>query len=288
MRFFDMKTKILVLTDFSKNAYTALSYAVELFKKSDCHFYILNAFTPSTYVSDNILATQLGSHDIEALKQTSKKGLETIEQLLSFRDDDPNHSFTFLSEFDFVHKSAINAVQKYDIDLIVMGTHGESDSSQALFGSNTVSIMNKVRECATLVVPKDVIYQELKEIVFLSSYKAPYKSLELRPLLTLGARHKSHVSVLHVSKTVEKDKDFDEIKNALSHKLQDLKPSFHEIQGVSLPDALQCFIQIKESNMIAFVNKKHHFFEHLFSPTMVKDLAKNSQIPILCLHHIKN
>ncbi|MEP2935939.1 MAG: universal stress protein [Gilvibacter sp.] len=283
-----MKTKILVLTDFSKNAYTALNYAIELFKQSSCEFYILNAFTPSTYVSDNILATQLGNHDLEALKQTSKKGLETLEQLISSRDKDPDHSFTYVSEFDFVHKAVVKAVQKYNIDLIVMGTHGESDSSQALFGSITVSIMNKVRDCTTLVVPKGHIYEPLKEVVFLSSYRTPYKSLELRPLLTIAARHKAHLSVLHVSKDEEQQDQHHEIKDALSHKLQDLSPSFYEINGVSLPDALQCFVQIKESDMIAFVNKKHHFFENLFSPSMVKDLAKHAQVPILCLHHIKN
>lgn len=283
-----MKTKILVLTDFSKNATTALSYALELFQQVDCHFYILNAFTPSTYVSDNILATQLGNHDLEALKLTSKKGLETLEKMIRVKDPESKHTYTFLSQFDFVHKATSKAVKKYDIDLIVMGTHGESDNNQTLFGSITVSIMNKVRDCATLVVPKGHTYNQLKEIVFLSSYKTPYKSLELRPLITLGAQHKAHLSVLHVAKDDESAEDHKEIKDDLSHKLQDLSPSFHEVNGVTLPVALQCFVQIKESDMIAFVNKKHHFFENLFSPSMVKDLAKHSQVPILCLHHIKN
>ena len=39
-----MKKKILIPTDFSKNAWGAISYAIDLFKNEACEFYILNAY----------------------------------------------------------------------------------------------------------------------------------------------------------------------------------------------------------------------------------------------------
>ncbi|MDC1379711.1 universal stress protein, partial [Algibacter sp.] len=40
-----MKRKILLPTDFSKNAWHAITYALELYKKEPVDFYILNVFS---------------------------------------------------------------------------------------------------------------------------------------------------------------------------------------------------------------------------------------------------
>ena len=39
-----MKRRILLPTDFSKNAWRAITYAQELYKNESCNFYILNVF----------------------------------------------------------------------------------------------------------------------------------------------------------------------------------------------------------------------------------------------------
>ncbi|MGB5171273.1 MAG: universal stress protein, partial [Eudoraea sp.] len=37
--------KIILPTDFSKNAFNAICYAAELFKKEECVFYLVNTYT---------------------------------------------------------------------------------------------------------------------------------------------------------------------------------------------------------------------------------------------------
>ncbi len=39
-----MQKRILVPTDFSKPAWNALVYGLNLFRNTECHFYILNVF----------------------------------------------------------------------------------------------------------------------------------------------------------------------------------------------------------------------------------------------------
>jgi hypothetical protein len=40
--------------------------------------------------------------------------------------------------------------------------------------------------------------------------------------------------------------------------------------------------------MIAFMNKKHHFFGSIFSNSMVKDLGDTANVPLLALHDLRN
>ena len=44
-----MRKKILLPTDFSKNAWNAILYALELYKNETCEFYIVNIFSAKDY-----------------------------------------------------------------------------------------------------------------------------------------------------------------------------------------------------------------------------------------------
>ena len=49
-----MKKKILIPTDFSKNAWGAICYALELFKNEQCDIYILNCYDVDEYTTDEL------------------------------------------------------------------------------------------------------------------------------------------------------------------------------------------------------------------------------------------
>lgn len=49
---------------------------------------------------------------------------------------------------------------------------------------------------------------------------------------------------------------------------------------------ISAFIESRESDMIAFVNKKHNFFGSMFSKPLVKEMGYHSKIPVLTLHDI--
>ncbi len=47
--------KILVPTDFSETAVSALNYSLALFKGKSCAFYLLSILETSEYISDDLL-----------------------------------------------------------------------------------------------------------------------------------------------------------------------------------------------------------------------------------------
>ncbi|HAT67935.1 MAG TPA: universal stress protein, partial [Flavobacteriaceae bacterium] len=51
--------KVLIPTDFSRNAWDAIAYAVDLFKNEPCEFYILNVYSLADFATDNLMVPQL-------------------------------------------------------------------------------------------------------------------------------------------------------------------------------------------------------------------------------------
>jgi hypothetical protein len=86
----------------------------------------------------------------------------------------------------------------------------------------------------------------------------------------------------------ELSKDQQTNKTLLNQILESLSFTHHELFNINLEEGVRCFSQSRESEMIAFINKKHHFFGSIFSNPMVKDLGDNANVPLLALHDLRN
>ncbi|WP_298238407.1 universal stress protein [uncultured Algibacter sp.] len=82
-----MKRKILLPTDFSKNAWHAITFALELFKKDHCDFYILNVFSATRNIMDSLINMEPRSEMYETAKLDSENGLaKAIKHLYTIYD----------------------------------------------------------------------------------------------------------------------------------------------------------------------------------------------------------
>ncbi|MEZ4875326.1 MAG: universal stress protein [Flavobacteriaceae bacterium] len=199
--------KVLIPTDFSRNAWDAIAYAVDLFQKEPCQFFILNVYDFADYASDNLMVPQLDAGLLESFRERSEKGLEKILQRLSFRDENEAHTFATLSQQNNLIAALKEIVELKDIDLIVMGTKGDTDSLNVTFGSNTMMVMEKIRNCPVLAIPKDTLYTKVSEIVFPTSFKTHFKKRELDYLIDLAQITEAPIRILHIMKEEELDKE---------------------------------------------------------------------------------
>jgi|TARA_B110000116_G_C16592997_1_gene471444 hypothetical protein len=74
----------------------------------------------------------------------------------------------------------------------------------------------------------------------------------------------------------------------LNQILKDISFTRHIRFNLGLQKSVHCFLQSRESEMIAFINKKHHFFESVFSNPMLKAAGKNAHVPLLVLQDLRN
>lgn len=280
--------RILLPTDFSKNALNSINYALELYKRESCEFFILHSYYLPGYSKNNLLSLDPTDRKLKEVKNLSEKNMEKLKALIGFKDNTSNHTFHFLNEFGSFNDVLINSVEKKDIQLIIMGTRGETDEKNTVLGSNAVITMEKVRNCPVLAIPGNIIFKDPNEIVFPTSYKTHYKESELTTLIEISQLTNSPIRILHVKKNEELSKDQQENKALLDRLLEVTNHTHHELFNLNVQESVRCFTQSRESEMIAFINKKHNFFESVFSNPMVKDLGQNTNIPILALHDLRN
>jgi nucleotide-binding universal stress UspA family protein len=283
-----MKKNILLPTDFSRNAYNAALYARELYKNETCDFYLMNAFS-STYVALGDMDVPVtGTKFYESAKEIAEDGLnKSLEQLL-LKPRYDHHSYYTLSCFDDPLNAIKAVVDQKDIEVIVMGSKGSQDNASNVYGSTTISVMEKARNCPVLAIPGDVLYKEPKEIVFPTNYKTYFKRRELQYMYEIAKITNASIRILHVKEDISLDEEQKNNKVLLENCLDGLEFTYHELDNTKVLEGLKNFVESRGSDMIAFINKKHVFFNLIFSKPMVKDLGHDSRVPVLVMHDLKN
>ncbi len=282
-----MKKRILLPTDFSKYAWNAINYALELYRNDDCEFFILNTFRENGYVLESMMVPEPGERLYELAKEESDKGLEKIyQQIIATKGLNPNHKIHLVNKFNFLIDAIKSLIEKKDIEMIVMGTKGVTDGTRTIYGSNTVDVMEEIRICPVIAVPAEASVVMPKEIVFPTDYKIYIKKKELNYLIDIVKKTKASLKVLHIINGKENlsDKQLDN-KQLLEAYFSEIEYTFHELNHNDIHNAISCFVESRDSNMVAFINKKHSFFGSILSRPLVKDLGYHSKVPVLALHN---
>ncbi|WP_158849172.1 universal stress protein [Algibacter sp. L1A34] len=284
-----MKRKILLPTDFSKNAWHAICYAIELYKRDHCDFYLLNVYSSTGNIIDSLINAEPGSELYETAKLNSENGLAKVLDMLAFKDfDNPKHHFKTISTFNNAVEAIKGLVEEKDIEMIVMGTKGKTSSRGVAYGSTAINVMEKVRNCPVIVVPELALRILPKEIVFPTSFKTHLKRRELNYLIDIAKKCNASIKILHISEEAELNKHQANNKKILEEYFEDVDYSFHTLSHADIPMAINCFVESRESDMVAFINKKHVFFGSMLTHPLVKDIGRNSKVPILVMHDLRN
>lgn len=279
-----MKKRILIPTDFSPNAYNAIKYAMELFKTEDCEFFILHTYYLPGYAKDNLLVPEPTDADREKVQADSNMKMEKLKGQMEPFETNSIHKFMFLAEFGPFYEVIDRIVEQEDINIIIMGTRGQTDNKTVILGSNAVNLMEKIRQCPVMAIPSNIMFKTPNEIVFPTNFSEHYNHKDLNTLVEVARLTNAPIRVLHIQK--DKSLSGSQLKNKelLEKTLEPAIFTHHTLYNIDVNDGVRCFIQSRESEMIAFVNKKHNFFGSIFSNPMVRELGKYTHVPILAMH----
>lgn len=284
-----MRHKVLLPTDFSDNAWHAINYATELYKDQATDFYILNVFSVTGKVMESLMNLEPGSELYETKKWDSENGLaKVLEKLILREKSDAKHQFKTISMFNNTIDAIKLVVDKKDIEMIIMGTKGETYSRSTAFGSTAIYVMEKVRNCPVIVVPQKAELKLPKEIVFPTGFKTYYKRRELIYLTDIAKKSDADIIVLYVKEQEQLDDNQKESKELLEEILQDTKYKFHTLSNNSVITAVNLFVESRDSDMVAFINRKHTFFGSILTSPLVKEISFHLNVPILAMHDLRN
>ncbi len=161
-----MIKKILVPTDFSSQAESALKVAAQIAKKNNSEIYLLHILELPVHLND-LMTSNSSAPAPEAIffmQQTHKKfeelmgssylnGIE-VKETVSFED---------------VLKGIMDSCDKNDIDIIVMGSHGSSGFEELFIGSNAEKVVRTSKQ-PVLVIKEDCSIFDVKNMVYATNF----------------------------------------------------------------------------------------------------------------------
>lgn len=279
---------ILLPTDFSSNSLNAIHYAIALFNKTPCNFYLLNVFKIPYLTNEALLendASQLAKMESD-LYNSSQMGMEEIVKKLKIKVKS-YHQFKLLSDYNLFMNSVKNFIKEKSIDLIIMGTKGATGAKEMFMGSNTGDVIMKTN-CNVLAVPENASFNIPKEITFPTDFKIPYKKEDLDQLVEISEIYQSNIRVLLFDNKEFLDEEQKINKKALHNYLKKMEHSYHTLTNTDFEEALNCFTQSRGNiDMIAIIAKHYNFFQRLFFKPKVEALSFHTKMPLLVLHKNK-
>ncbi|MEJ1222897.1 universal stress protein [Sediminicola sp. 1XM1-17] len=279
-----MNQRVLLPTDFSKNALNAIRYALDMYKNQQCDFYLLNVFQVDGYSLDNMMVPEPGNKAYDAARKHSEEGFQKLLDILELHIGNPKHTYHTISTYNLLIDAINDTVAKKDIDIVVMGTKGATGSKGVIFGTNTVAAMEAVTGCPVLSVPQDFRFSPPVEIVFPTDYKTNFKRRELNHLLDISKMHGTPIRVLHIMEESKLSKTQEANKELLETIFENVECSFHTLEDTKVHKGIGIFIESRGSDMIAFLNKKHSFLGIMFTKPLVKEIGYHARIPVLVLN----
>lgn len=277
-----MKT-VLLPTDFSANALNAGRYALDLFREERVNFILMHAYKVNDYYENSLLIAKPTSKILEKERKRIEGDFKAVLKELR----------AYAAEAHFFHTSFHNLLltdaiskelRKNRIDFIIIGNQGNSAENKAIYGSNTINIIEEIQKCPVLSVPSTITFHPPTEIVLANSFKAELKPADLNFLISLAQKFDAAIRILHISEEGGLNREQHQNRKLLQEKLSAVTHSFHSLEYLSVPLGIYSFIESRESGMVAFINKKHSFLENLLMNPIYKNLAHYSKIPVLVLH----
>lgn len=270
--------RIVLMTDFSKNARNAIHYAINLFGES------VNYLLVNTYIARGS-AGAIGNLSMKIKEKTLVELESELKDILNAFQQFPNLNITTLCEFGEPVDVVKRIGERNEADLVVMGTKGASGIKKAVFGSVTSSVIQHTA-LPVLSVPEEAQFNGIKQIVFAADLSKNKKKELIAPLKSIAVENKAEVSLLHVWGEGELPKEenldsLEEIRNLF--KLDGVDISVNDIEATDTIQAIQNFCVERDADLLSVIARHNRFWDHLFHKSVSQELAFALKMPLLTL-----
>ncbi|HRE42038.1 MAG TPA: universal stress protein [Ignavibacteria bacterium] len=275
--------KILIPTDFSKQADKAIDFAVNISRKSkNTELFLLHTYIP--------IQTGFLSRDIQKKDEAITR--ERLEVKLNFITDNLKKKYKGIKlTTNLVSGANPEAItdfaNKKRIDLIVMGTKGASGVKEVLIGSVASNVIKSTTK-PVIIIPENYHYNGVKKLSFATDYRDEDMNA-LKQLKNISDAIAASVELVHYSEpeleeALENYKiNFYGQKIKSKHKFRNI--TFKRITGEDFNDTLTKYEKQNKIDMIAMVTyRRKGFLNLIFDKSLTKKIACHTKIPLLVLH----
>jgi nucleotide-binding universal stress UspA family protein len=271
---------IIVPTDFSASATTAIHYAVGMAKALNASVHLFHVYQVPVAVSDVPVVIV----SVEELKKNAEEQLKHLKEGLEHVNSDAPINITTEAVMGNTVDELEDLCKKRHPYAVVMGSRGSTGVERILFGSTTLTAIKHLTS-PIIVVPPGCTYKNIQKVGFACDYR---KVIETTPTHYIKEFVNDFDASLHV---LNVDKDNKHFKpdtpgesNLLHEMLKDMDPSYHFIEDHDIEDGINKFADQHNLDVLITIPKKHSLLEALFHKSSTRQLVFESHIPVMCIH----
>ncbi len=272
--------RILVPTDFSEIASNALNAALQLARKCSSQLHLFTNLNLPKNWAKSLEKPQSG--DPEVVKVVSR----TVKKLEAIVDAHPDVKITYSYDRGKLEKSIDHCIKQQQIDLVVMGSHGQGGLSEVFIGSNTQKVVRSIHS-PVLVVKQPLEDIEFKKIVFASSFNLSEKGpfLKLKEIVApfspefifLGIKS-SYLFSVPTEITLASMGDFEALADPFP-------TSSYVFKSDNIESSIREFANEIGADLIAISNHNQRPLKRMLVGSNVEALINHSQLPVLSIDY---
>jgi len=276
--------KILVPTDFSTCANNAVDVALQIANQlnGEVHFYhrmdlpnIWNELSVEEKTAFTETQVKIKKTH-EALNQLEKRSKEAYPKVRITTTFSQGHLISTITQY----------VDAFDIDLIVMGSHGASGINEWLIGSNTQKVV-RLAHCPVLTIKNSIEKIDFSHIVFAANYDSNLKPA-FRQLIDFARLFNAHLHLL----TVDTPSFYQEPQYAVIESMEEFKQlckekvecSIHHFEDLNTLQGIKHFSEKFDIKMVAMATHGRKKLARAIMGSLTETVVNHLEIPVLSIN----
>jgi nucleotide-binding universal stress UspA family protein len=275
---------ILVLTDFSDNAYNAFYYAARLLKDIECRMYLLNVFSEHTPLLSANRIKGKNRNLLVQLEEESREGLDKDFHRINLDAPNKKHIRKTISREGDLPDIVNEIVLDRDIDLIVMGNTGKTESIPVFMGSNVINVVRGMPKCPLLAIPREKECEIPFEIAFATDYNRNYDARVMEPLSFMAKICDAAIRIIHINEEGRLSTRQKSNLHTLKEYLREHRHTIHWMPDFSSKtEVINTFLAELGIGMISMIYYPHGFLGNLMRERVIKRMSFEVEVPFLII-----
>jgi nucleotide-binding universal stress UspA family protein len=258
--------KIIIPTDFSKNAFHALAFVYTNFKPEDLDVTLVHCIEPSSTTIGEMLKED------EILKNNADRAMDRLLEDIN-------------TKYKKVPKSVVREgllvewikylVKEKMLDLIVMGTKGENNIYSRLMGSVTESVI-RTATTPVLAIPADRESKPVKHITISTAHNELMEIKFLERLVNSIKMEHGRFEVLRIL-TSDNQKVPKSIRFGIG------EAPVQAIRNDNVLEGINEYLSANSVDILGVYHSHNSKLDYLFNESITKTICANVEVPMLVM-----
>lgn len=262
--------KILYSTEFSDHAKHVLRYAVELAKTFEATLLVMHGF---------------GKPDVRITgEDKQEKARKVIQRLEEFVEKNvPDHklmNIELVAEYGYPADSVLEASEKHDADLIVLGMQGSNKAMERQVGSTAREIIRRSEDRMIMAIPATARYEGFHNLAFATSFEFR----DFRALKVIKEIADLFESQIHIVYVVERPGQ----KEMARQDLETLTSLFRDVERMEfrllegdIRSELEAYVSDEKIAMLGMMSHRKGFWKWLTEGSVTREMVGELHVPLL-------